>query len=166
MSRLRPEMDVEKPAVRILVAGEVATEILDCIGWGLEEEGIPASRGPAAENTTVIALAKQAACESRLHVGIGVSGRLRQAALHQRDMPDEKPILTAPVGMAARDELIRLGINAARLVKGNPFRFDDGNYISDSQSDIDSGCSPEAVERIVSGIVEALLNHSQKRQGR
>ena len=166
MSTVRPEMDVEKPVVRILVAGDVDPEILDCIGWGLEEEGIPASQGLASESATVTALARQAACESRLHVGIGVSGRYREAALQHRDMPDEKPLLTAPVGMDAREELIRLGKNAARLVKGNAFRFEDGMNRSGIESGIGSGCSPEAVEQIVSGIVEALLNRYQKRQGR
>ena len=73
------ETEFEKPVVQILVAGEVAPQMLDYIGWGLEEEGIPASLGIAGGDDAVIALARQAACESRLHVGIGVSGRFREA---------------------------------------------------------------------------------------
>jgi len=159
MSRFRSEMDVEKPVVRVLVAGEVATELLDCIDWGLEEEGIPATRGTAAEGTSVIALAKQAACESRLHVGIGVNGRSREAALYHSDMHDEKPILTAAIEMEAREELIQLGKNAARLVKGNAFCFEKRSNALDGQSSNDLECSPEGLEQIVSRIVEQILKN-------
>jgi hypothetical protein len=156
-------MDAEKPVVRILVSGEVAPEMLHCICWGLEEEGIPASWDKAVEDTTTIALAKRAACESRLHVGIGISGGLREAALHHRDLPDEKPLLIAAVGPEAQEELVCLGKNAARLVKGNPFCFENGNITSDCESD-HLLCSPEAVEQIISGVLEALLNQLQKRK--
>ncbi|MBU2442413.1 MAG: glycerol dehydratase reactivase beta/small subunit family protein [Nanoarchaeota archaeon] len=158
-------MDVEKPAVRILVSGEVAPEMFNCIIWGLEEEGIPASWEKVVEDTTVIALAKRAASESRLHVGIGIGGGLREAVLHHRDLPDEKPLLIAAVGPEAQEELVRLGKNAARLVKGNPLCLANGNITSDCELGIDLLCSPEAVEQIASGVVEALLKHLQERKG-
>ncbi len=157
-------MEAEKPAVRVLVSGEVATEMLQCICWGLEEEGIPASWEKVVESTTAIALSKRAACESLLHVGIGISGGLREAVLHHRDLPDENPLLRAAIGPAAQEELVCLGKNAARLVKGNPFCFKNGNITSNSALNIDLSCSPEEFEKIVSGVLEALLHPLQKRK--
>jgi len=156
-------MEVEKPAVRILVSGDVAMEMLHCVCWGLEEEGIPASWGKVVEDTTTISLAKRAACESLLHVGIGISGELREAALHHRDLPDEKPLLIAAVNPATREELVCLGKNAARLVKGNPLCFGNENITSDCESG-HLLWPPEAIEQIVSGVLDTLRNHLQKRK--
>jgi hypothetical protein len=161
MVQSKPEADVDKPTVRILVAGDVAPEMLQHISWGLEEEGIPASQDEVPGNISAVALAKRAAGESRLHVGIGVSGWLQEAALYHRDLPDDKPLLKAAVDPTAGDALVGLGKNAARLVKGNPLRLD--NRISpEAESGIDPGFSPQALERIVSGVVEALTSVSRK----
>lgn len=160
------ELYAEKPLVQMLVAGEVDREMLDCIEWGLEEEGIPVARRHVAGDMTVNALAARAARESRLHVGIGVSGRSNEAALYHRDMPAEKPLLTAPVCRSAREELVCLGKNAARLVKGNPFCFENENSVPARNADTKSGYSPEVVEQIASHIVEALSHHFEKGQDR
>jgi hypothetical protein len=161
MVQSKPEADVDKPTVRILVAGEVAPEMLQHIRWGLEEEGIPASQDEVPGNWSAVALAKRAACESRLHVGIGVSGRLQEAALSHRDLPDDKPLLMAAVGPTARDALVGLGKNAARLVKGNPLQLEN-RIFSESESDVDPRFCPQALERIVSVVVEALTSVSRK----
>ena len=160
MPNSRSGMEMEKPVVNILVAGKVSPELVHYIGWGLEEESIPASLNRVTKEADASVLAKQAAMESRLHVGIGVSGRQGEAALYHRDMPHEKPILTAPVSETSREALIGLGKNAARLVKGNPFCFEYENRISDSEPVSGLEYSPDTIEKIVSGVVEALLNHS------
>jgi hypothetical protein len=74
------------------------------------------------------------------------------------------PLLTAGTGPAARDELVCLGKNAARLVKGNPLCFVNTNAGLNRASSMDSGGLPEDMERIVSGIVEALLNSIHKKE--
>lgn len=166
MSDARPEMTVEKPAVRILSAGDVDPRALSCIGWGLEEEGIPFTREKVPDDSlnSLNSLAARAARESRLHVGIGVSGRMRQAALHHSDQPVEKAILIAAIEPHTPDELFRLGKNAARLVKGNPFCLEAEPMASESEPGSHTQCRPVAVEQIISAIVAELLNQHNKRK--
>ena len=161
-----PEMDAEKPMIRILVAGEVEPELLDCIDWGLEEEGIPASRGCVEEDSAASGLAKRAACESRLHVGIGVNGTAREAVLHHRDMSAEEALMTVQVCQERRDGLICLGKNAARLVKGNPLCFEDDKVLLDSGADSVGEISADSIAQIVSEVVEELFNHINKGRDR
>jgi hypothetical protein len=120
-----PTIDQMKPAVSILIVQPVPGETLECILWGLEEEGIPYEI-IEPESGAVESIAKQAADRSRLNVGIGLSGAEEKAVLHHRDLPEEKPLFTLGFGSAQTRSALRvLGGNAARLVKGEPLVFND-----------------------------------------
>ncbi|MDI0562000.1 glycerol dehydratase reactivase beta/small subunit family protein [Escherichia coli] len=102
----------------------VVTEIGDCIStWnevllGIEEEGIPfrIQHIPSGE---VIDSAWQAARKSPLLVGIACDRE--KLIVHYKNLPASAPLFTL---MYQQDNHTRRGIgnNAARLVKGIPFR--------------------------------------------
>jgi hypothetical protein len=144
-------IDQRKPAVSILIVQPVPGEIIEHILWGLEEEGIPyeivAHDGGVAE-----VMAKQAAVRSRLNVGIGVNGAEDKAVLHHRDLPEEKPLFTLRLGpVQAQMDLRTLGVNAARLVKGEPLVFND-EPLRDSRS---RGC-PAPLSADSDGMAEII----------
>lgn len=157
--------EMQKPVVRLLFCGNVDPGILDSIGWGLEEEGIPAISERVYEDTTAVWLAKRAACQSRLHVGIGISARSSEAVLHHRDLPDEHPLLSAPTEPGAQNQCILLGKNAARLVKGNPLVFAQDAEIADNdKTGHGADLSSDMTEWTISRIAEALLSEFHKRK--
>ena len=118
-------IDQRKPAVSILIVQPVSGEIIEHVLWGLEEEGIPYEIG-ALESGVAEVMAKQAADGSALNVGIGVNGPEEKAVLHHRDLPEEKPLFSLGLKDARAPMRLRtLGVNAARLVKGDPLVFND-----------------------------------------
>jgi hypothetical protein len=114
-----------KPAVRIEASAPVTDRIMAPILWGLEEEGMPTDvrvgRQGSAEQ-----LAKQAANDSPLNVGIGIEVVKGSVALHHRDLPEERPVTLLADHDLDVERLRRLGANAARLVKGEPLLLDYG----------------------------------------
>ncbi|HEB1083019.1 TPA: glycerol dehydratase reactivase beta/small subunit family protein [Escherichia albertii] len=102
----------------------VVTEIGNCINtWnevllGIEEEGIPfhIQQIPSGE---VIDSARQAARQSPLLVGIACDRE--KLIVHYKNLPTSAPLFTL---MYQQDNHARrsIGNNAARLVKGIPFR--------------------------------------------
>jgi hypothetical protein len=107
--------DRRRPAV--LVCHDPAAGARAClrqIGAGLEEEGVPfrveEGGGSAAE------LAYAAAQASDLDVGIGI-GAAGDVCVHQSKLPRGSPALSGPPETART-----MGHNAARLVKGIPFK--------------------------------------------
>jgi hypothetical protein len=85
---------------------------------GMEEEGISYSI-VQSKNVTAVEMAYQGACESKLGVGIGMSAEA--LCIHYAKLPCDQPlfILNSP-GHAL--EWRCFGYNAARLVKGIPFK--------------------------------------------
>jgi hypothetical protein len=163
MTREQPAAANEKTVVCIRVSGDVPDLVVHCIGWGLEEEGIPAQTGGAQDHATAALLAKAASRESRLHVGIGIHGATGQVALHHRDMPDEKPLFIVPLRPFDQQALVRLGKNAARLVKGNPFRFAD-TPAPEPRETKEGTSVQDAFRQMVFGIVQAMLADAQERK--
>jgi len=111
----------QHPAIWIFKARSVLTDSFQPVLWGLEEEGIPfeireVSNGP------IVDLAKQAADGSPLNVGIGIGGS-GEVILHHHDLPTETPLFSLTTKPWQPVSLRRLGINAARLVKGQPLVF-------------------------------------------
>jgi len=158
-----PTEAVEKPVVCIRISGDVPDTVVHCIGWGLEEEGIPAQIACAENHPTAVLLAKAAAQESRLHVGIGIHSATGQIVLHHRDLPDEKPLFTESVSPVDWEALVRLGKNAARLVKGNPFRFADTPAHENRDTGGGGTCCSDVLEQVVSRVIQELLTHFQER---
>jgi propanediol dehydratase-reactivating factor small subunit len=112
-----------KPVVRISVMGSVPETIIQCICWGLEEEGIPAEIRKVSNGPTLL-LAKQAADASMLNVGICINGDSQKIVLHHRDLPGDKPLFVLTAEDFHKTRLRILGTNAARLVKGEPLVFE------------------------------------------
>lgn len=85
---------------------------------GIEEEGIPFVLEPGeAENAAE--LSYEACAASSLGVGLGVSGK--QAALHFNKLDAGTPLFVININ-CSKDTIKALGSNAARLVKGMPFK--------------------------------------------
>ncbi|MGE4529250.1 MAG: glycerol dehydratase reactivase beta/small subunit family protein [Rhodospirillaceae bacterium] len=112
-----------RPAVQV-VAFRTDEAVLRPLLWGLEEEQIPAEVG-AVEHGGAAALAEEAAHMSALNVGIAFDGAAGTVALHHRDLAGRAPLFVLDAAETTPERLLRLGKNAARLVKGNPLVFDD-----------------------------------------
>ncbi len=112
------------PAVWLFVLEPVPEETIMPILWGLEEEGIPAELREAPSGPAKI-LAKQAADGSPLNVGIGINGNESEVVLHHRDLRDEAPLFSLGPMDLNPTILRNLGVNAARLFKGEPLVFQD-----------------------------------------
>lgn len=116
-----------KPAVLILAVPPLLEEAVAPVLWGLEEEGIPVEVREAKPGSAE-SLAKIAADASVLHVGIGIRGESGGVVLHHRDLPADQPLARLEAEECTARSLRRLGANAARLVKGDPLRFEaEGN---------------------------------------
>jgi len=127
-----------QPAVWIVKERSATTESFQPILWGLEEEGVPFEVRETG-NGPLVELAKQAADSSPLNVGIGIGGR-GEVILHHQDLPEETPLFEVTPGQGRPVRLLHLGINAARLVKGQPLILgdeEDSNAVSED-SPVDS----------------------------
>lgn len=86
--------------------------------WGIEEEGIP-WRWQTSQEEDVTTSAWQAANQSALLVGIACNNQ--RLVIHYRNLPASAPLFTL-MQQAEPQARRRAGSNAARLVKGIPFR--------------------------------------------
>ncbi|MCC5910638.1 MAG: glycerol dehydratase reactivase beta/small subunit family protein [Clostridiaceae bacterium] len=117
-------MDNRKPhnktSIFICISSRIQeTSIFNEVLWGIEEEGVPYSIG-TLDKEKAIELSYDAAMTSPLEVGVGF-GEDGYVTLHSSKLKQDKPLLRfnfkeEPHKMRA------LGVNAARLVKGIPFK--------------------------------------------
>ena len=112
----------ELPAILVFKTPSAASEVIREILLGIEKEGITAEvreqpSGPLLD------LAKAAADGSSLNVGIAASST--EVILHHRDLPLNSPLFLLGTGKLTQVNLRCLGMNAARLVKGNPLALND-----------------------------------------
>ncbi|MBM9512624.1 glycerol dehydratase reactivase beta/small subunit family protein [Desulfogranum marinum] len=107
------------PVVWIYVAPPSADQSLQFIQLGLEEEGIPCAV-KHVEGNSAHELAAEAAKASSLGVGVGLVEISKEAALHHRDLPNEKKLIEIKEDIYNSGSLRRLGANSARFVKGTP----------------------------------------------
>ncbi|GAX00511.1 glycerol dehydratase reactivase beta/small subunit family protein [Secundilactobacillus silagei] len=89
---------------------------------GVEEEEIPLSVAVINEGDNVDN-AYQAALHSKLAVGIAYDSQ--SVVLHYKNLQPREPLFTVP--MQNNAQLRALGANAARLVKGTPFKLFKGS---------------------------------------
>jgi len=173
MAKERFSEDDDRPVVWILVTKPASEEAIECILWGLEEEGIPA-KVREVQYGSAETIAKQAADSSHLNVGIGVDGNGQVAVLHHRDLPEEKPLFSLGANEFQSAQLRRLGANAARLVKGNPLLFqdDDVHCVETEREDrlqedqvekISTRPTQEQLEELISKIVTDIQNNMRNR---
>ncbi|WLI77631.1 glycerol dehydratase reactivase beta/small subunit family protein [Kosakonia sp. H02] len=107
----------ESPAIVIHAHGDCQSLWQEVL-WGIEEEGIP-WHWQEADGQDVVSSAWQAANQSALLVGIACDGQ--QLVIHYRNLPASAPLFT--LMQYAESQARRIaGSNAARLVKGIPFR--------------------------------------------
>ena len=118
----------QRPAIWIFTPHSILTDSFQPILWGLEEEGIPFEIREESKGS-IVDLAKQAAAGSPLNVGIGV-GENGEIALYHQDLLTETPVFSLTSKHRQPLSLRRLGINAARLVKGQPLVFCSNRDIS------------------------------------
>ena len=109
----------DKPSIAVRVFPHAGSQAkLREIQAGIEEEGVPCQLSDMQQNDAIL-LAHAGAGDSQLGVGVGVSAEA--VCIHHRKLPAEQPLF---VSGAATDtaEWRRFGYNAARLVKGLPFK--------------------------------------------
>ncbi|MFC6259551.1 glycerol dehydratase reactivase beta/small subunit family protein [Levilactobacillus fujinensis] len=110
---------LERPTIVIGVNGEDSapqTQLQPLLN-GIEEEQIPSSVQDIAVRD-IVARAYQAALSSRLSVGIAYEDH--RYVIHYKNLPEHEPLFDVTIDDAAT--LRMLGANAARLVKGIPFK--------------------------------------------
>lgn len=133
----------DRPAIHVSVAGGLAENLFDWVAIGAEEEGVPCRRVVLSQ-VEPVAGAYEAAMSSRFGVGVGIAPGM--IVVHELHMPVEKPVLTfkaseklhegrgvIPVHDASAPgdlqdnfkHYCRLaGSNAARLIIRLPLRFE------------------------------------------
>lgn len=85
--------------------------------YGIEEEQIP-SAVKDIDVADVVERAYQSALNSRLSVGVANDGN--RIVVHYRNLKADQPLFDEQV--TSRQQMRDLGANAARLVKGIPFK--------------------------------------------
>lgn len=100
---------------------------------GMEEEGVPYLR-QAREEGSALHLGYLAAEQSRLGVGIGI-GADGSIVLHYIKLKPDHPLFQ--IYLRETLKLRAIGANAARLVKGVPFKELESEMTSDIDIDID-----------------------------
>lgn len=118
-----PDGDVPRILVRYLGS----EPLIEPLEHGIEEEGVPWAierieaddSGSDRQRTGSTAVAHQAASDSGLKIGIGVSPD-GEIALHHARLPEDDPLFS--VADAAASEARTVGTNAARLAKHMPLK--------------------------------------------
>jgi hypothetical protein len=110
----------EKPHIKIYRTHEAPAEVCREVELGLEEEGIPGVLSTVDARANAVELAFSAAQASPLGSGIGIASD--GLAVHYSRLPQEKPLFYVARADCDLAEARRLGANAARLVKGVPFK--------------------------------------------
>lgn len=113
-----------KPVILILRTQSARTDRIEPLLWGIEEEGVPFEVREVIRCEYANELAKQAAQNSALNVGIVVNGA-EEIILHHRDLPVGMPLFAFSDRFFEPVRLRRLGTNAGRLAKGQPLLLDD-----------------------------------------
>ncbi|MDF2875980.1 MAG: dehydratase medium subunit [Sporomusa sp.] len=109
-----------KPSIVICVAEHDGYERkIREIQAGIEEEGVPYTLLQGDEGCEAVTLAWQGAAASQLGVGLGVS--LTGLCIHYHKLAAPKPLFTS-TDTANPGIWRQFGYNAARLVKGLPFK--------------------------------------------
>ncbi len=112
---------VSKPTILLYATQHISADILKPVLYGIEEEGLPVVI--EFHSGTYMTLADLASRNSALSVGIGVDDEA--IVLTYKNIPAHQFIYRLTGYAQYPDSLRTLGVNAARLVKGNPFVSDE-----------------------------------------
>jgi len=122
---------------------------------GLEEEGIP-SLVVQVKESDAVALAFQGACASKLGVGLGIGAD--GLCIHYFKLPDQHPLFALNVP-GTPIQWRHFGCNAARLVKGIPFKEQPLEDLAPQLMD------SMALYNLVYGIVQKVLRETDQGHG-
>lgn len=115
--------DPDRPAILIalLPNEETLPERMQPLLLGIEEEQIPYQFIPGTDETPrdLVERAYDAAIGSKLSVGLAYDDH--QIVVHYKNLAPEEPLFQQPITTATSVRTI--GANAARLVKGVPFKL-------------------------------------------
>ena len=112
---------ISKPTILWYATQYISEDILKPLLYGIEEEGLPVVI--EFHSGTHMELANLASCNSALSVGIGVDEQA--IVLTYKNIPAHQFIYRLSGYSHYPNSLRTLGVNAARLVKGNPFVSDE-----------------------------------------
>lgn len=121
--------------------------------WGIEEEGIPYEL-EMADGDSDIDLGYKAAQGSRLDVGIGISHE-GFVSLHYVKLDKDRPLFKINTKLE-KSKLRALGSNAARLVKGIPFKNLEGNVHDIINEGIERSNENLEIKTIVEEIIKRM----------
>lgn len=140
------------PAIHVYVSSLHDPSSFEQLLYGIEEEGVPHVIQSFSEESAR-KLSYQAAQSSRLSVGIGI-GADQQIVLHYTKLPQDQPLFQIQLKEKGKYRL--LGANAARLVKGIPFKSlaEDGPL-----EDLDE---PQMSRAQIAGIVANILRQMKE----
>ena len=110
----------KKPTILVAVLEGANPSVVEQIGYGMEEEGIPFDFYEHSF-TMASAAAHAAALDYALAVGIGIDGK--EAVLHYKNLALSQYVIRLNLPLDDPFALRDFGMNAARLVKGNPLKM-------------------------------------------
>lgn len=113
-----------KPTIIIYHHPNVSQEAIQDLLFGIEEEGIPFSLETRGTDEDILRMADEASHASALSVGVGCTADT--LVLSYQNLPPHQFIYGLRSYKQAQQAMRALGANAARLVKGNPFKTDPG----------------------------------------
>jgi hypothetical protein len=102
----------------IKVVSYVSEYTLAPLLYGMEEEEIPFEIIDLDSGYDLCQAAYQASIQSSLSVGLAIDSS--HAILHYKNLPKNEPLFEVDIQDVL--EVMKLGTNAARLVKGIPFK--------------------------------------------
>ena len=111
-------MRVDIPSIKVSYTKNNLEFVKEVI-YGIEEEGIPYEI-TEEEFSDVIKKAYEESFNSRLSFGIALNDE--KAAFHFSKLEEEKPLFLVNIKSMDKKDLRAYGSNAARLIKGIPFK--------------------------------------------
>ncbi len=152
-----------KPCVHIrLLTHSGWEEKLREVQAGLEEEGIP-WRVTAGDCGEFVALGHQGAQESQLGVGIGIDAS--GMCIHYQKLPQAEPLFCLLEG-GAKAAWRRIGYNAARLVKGIPFKDEETTVLNGNNETAIALNEELALKQLIETIVSKVIVETGRAMGR
>ena len=113
-----------KPSILIMTEQGKIDNQWNQVLWGIEEEGIPFQIKQANSEYSIEENAYEAAHQSALSVGIACSNN--EIVIHYKNLQQQQPLFRTNSNATTKPEQLRnLGSNAARLVKGIPFKISE-----------------------------------------
>ncbi|MGG0718582.1 glycerol dehydratase reactivase beta/small subunit family protein [Robertmurraya massiliosenegalensis] len=122
--------------------------------YGVEEEGVP-TFVKESQQKSALELSYQAALDSTLGVGIGID-QDGQMILHYTKLDKKQPLFKENINDSFKQRV--LGANAARLVKGMPFKSFEAekDKVFATPPVLENSLTKEDITRIVALVLKRL----------